>query len=292
MSAARAAKGAGALLLTPGAGSDRNQPSLRAIEAAVAPLPVARIDFPYRREGRRAPDRADKLIACVVEEAASLAASAEVAPERIVLGGRSMGGRICSMAVAAGLPAAGLVLISYPLHPPGKPERLRTEHLPELRVPCLFVSGDRDAFGTPDELDGRDRHDPGSGHARVDPGRPPRPQRCRRDDRGRRRRLAREPARGAGPRRSSARVSARVLDVSLSPRSSPQQRTVLAGRFARSSPVASLLRDDGDGDAEREERGEVLDVLVAHADAALTTPVARCWMRRSCRGCRAGRARR
>jgi uncharacterized protein len=152
VSAARAAGDPGALLLTPGAGSDRNHASLRAIEAAVAPLPVARVDFPYRREGRRAPDRADKLIACVVEEAASLAASAGVAPERIVLGGRSMGGRMCSMAVAAGLPAAGLVLVSYPLHPPGKPDRLRTEHLPELRVPCLFVSGDRDAFGTPDEL--------------------------------------------------------------------------------------------------------------------------------------------
>ncbi len=63
-----------------------------------------------------------------------------------------MGGRMCSMAVAEGMPAAGLVLISYPLHPPGKPERLRTEHFPALAVPCLFVSGTRDAFGTPEEL--------------------------------------------------------------------------------------------------------------------------------------------
>jgi predicted alpha/beta-hydrolase family hydrolase len=144
----------GALLLTPGAGSDRNHSSLLAIEAAVSPLPVARVDFPYRRAGRRAPDRADKLVACVVEEAAELASSARVRPDRIVLGGRSMGGRMCSMAVAQGLPAAGLVLISYPLHPPGKPERLRTQHLGDLHVPCLFVSGDRDAFGTPEELVG------------------------------------------------------------------------------------------------------------------------------------------
>ena len=57
------------------------------------------------------------------------------------------------MAVADGLPAAGLVLISYPLHPPGRPDRLRIEHLPALEVPCLFVSGTRDAFGTPDELE-------------------------------------------------------------------------------------------------------------------------------------------
>jgi len=142
----------GALLLTPGAGSDRNQPSLVAIEEAVAPLPVARIDFPYRREGRKAPDRAPKLIACVEEEAAALVAKAGVEPNQLALGGRSMGGRICSMAVAEGLPAAALVLISYPLHPPGRPDRLRIEHLPQLKVPCLFVSGTRDPFGTPDEL--------------------------------------------------------------------------------------------------------------------------------------------
>jgi hypothetical protein len=64
-----------------------------------------------------------------------------------------MGGRICSMAVADGLPAAGLVLICYPLHPPGKPEQLRVEHLPKLTMPCLFVSGTRDQFGTPAELE-------------------------------------------------------------------------------------------------------------------------------------------
>jgi predicted alpha/beta-hydrolase family hydrolase len=64
-----------------------------------------------------------------------------------------MGGRICSMAVAEGLPALALVLIAYPLHPPGKPEKSRTEHLSALQVPCLFVSGTRDAFGTPAELE-------------------------------------------------------------------------------------------------------------------------------------------
>ena len=56
------------------------------------------------------------------------------------------------MAVADGLPAAALVLISYPLHPPGRPDNLRTEHLPALTVPCLFVQGTRDPFGSPDEL--------------------------------------------------------------------------------------------------------------------------------------------
>lgn len=144
---------AGAVLLFPGAGSDSSHASLVAIEHAVRPLPAARADFPYRREGRRAPDRPPKLIACVREQAAALADRVGVAVGRLVLGGRSMGGRMCSMAVAEGLPAAGLVLVSYPLHPPGKPERLRVEHLPALHVPCLFVSGTRDPFGSPAELE-------------------------------------------------------------------------------------------------------------------------------------------
>ncbi|HEX8803223.1 MAG TPA: alpha/beta family hydrolase [Acidimicrobiales bacterium] len=142
---------AGALLLFPGAGSGRDQSTLVALDEGLD-LPVARADFPYRKAGRRAPDRPPTLVACVREEAAALAASAGVAPESVVLGGRSMGGRMCSMAVAEGLPAAGLVLIAYPLHPPGRPDRLRVEHLPKIDVPCLFVSGDRDPFGAPDEL--------------------------------------------------------------------------------------------------------------------------------------------
>lgn len=153
MTTRRRAASPGAVLLFPGAGSAASHPSLVAIEEALAPMPVARADFPYRREGRRAPDRAPKLLASVVEEAGLLANRTGIDPARIVLGGRSMGGRMCSMAVADGLPAAGLVMLSYPLHPPGKPERLRIEHLPEVRVPCLFVSGTRDAFGTPAELE-------------------------------------------------------------------------------------------------------------------------------------------
>jgi predicted alpha/beta-hydrolase family hydrolase len=155
------ATGPAALLLFPGAGSSAANPSLVAIEEAVAPLPVARRDFPYRREGRRAPDRPPKLLACVVEEAGLLAESAGVAPERIVLGGRSMGGRMCSMAVADGLPAAALVLIAYPLHPPGKPDNLRIEHLPKLDLPVLFVSGTKDPFGSPKELEHHAKAIPG-----------------------------------------------------------------------------------------------------------------------------------
>ncbi|CAN5241829.1 dienelactone hydrolase family protein [soil metagenome] len=141
------------LLLTPGAGSGRDHPTLVAIERAVAPLPVARVDFPYRREGRKAPDQAPKLIASVAADAEAFAGSVGLAADRLLLGGRSMGGRMCSMAVAEGLPAAGLVLVAYPLHPPGKPDKLRVEHLGDITVPCLFVSGTRDPFGTRAELE-------------------------------------------------------------------------------------------------------------------------------------------
>lgn len=142
------------LLLTPGAGAGRDQSSLVAIEEAVAPAGVAveRMDFPYRLAGRKAPDRPPVLLAAVREGAARLAA-AGLPPERIALGGRSMGGRICSMAAAEGLPCLALVLVSYPLHPPGRPDRLRVEHFPQLTVPCLFASGTRDAFATPAELE-------------------------------------------------------------------------------------------------------------------------------------------
>ncbi len=143
----------GGLLLTPGAGSSADHPTLVALEDGLAPTPVARIDFPYRREGRRAPDRAPKLIACIEEEATAAVDRWGIEPGALALGGRSMGGRMCSMAVAEGLPAVGLVLLSYPLHPPGKPERLRVEHFPALDLPCLFVGGTRDPFGTPEEFE-------------------------------------------------------------------------------------------------------------------------------------------
>jgi predicted alpha/beta-hydrolase family hydrolase len=137
------------LLLTPGASATREQPSLVALDEAVSTLGVIveRMDFPYVQAGRRAPDRPPVLLLGGRDGADRLGV------DDLFLGGRSMGGRICSMAVADGLPACGLVLVSYPLHPPGKPEKLRTEHFPRLEVPCLFVSGTRDTFGTPSELE-------------------------------------------------------------------------------------------------------------------------------------------
>lgn len=142
-----------AVVLFPGAGSDSSHPSLVAIERALAPHRVVRADFPYRLAGRKAPDRTPVLLAAVREQIAALPDD-----EPLVLGGRSMGGRMCSL-IAAGADGEpppsnlkGLVLVCYPLHPPGKPDQRRVEHLPDIRVPTLFISGDRDAFGTPDEL--------------------------------------------------------------------------------------------------------------------------------------------
>jgi len=95
------------------------------------------------------------LVACVKEEVRAFARELGVPTSRIAVGGRSMGGRMCSMAVADTddpLRVAALVLVSYPLHPPAQPEKKRTAHLPGVTVPVLCISGTRDTFGTTAEL--------------------------------------------------------------------------------------------------------------------------------------------
>ncbi len=147
------ARSVAGVVLTPGAGADRDHPTLVALEAALAPLPVLRMNFANRERGAKGPERAEAAVPYLRERADAWAAELGADPGRLVLGGRSFGGRMASMAVAQGQPAAGLVLLSYPLHPPGKPDRLRIEHLPAIHVPVLAVSGDRDPFGSPDELE-------------------------------------------------------------------------------------------------------------------------------------------
>ncbi len=147
--------GIAGLLLTPGAGAGRDQPALVAVDEAVTErgLAVERIEFPGRTAGRRVPDRPEVCIASVRAATLGLAKRLGVTTSAVAVGGRSMGGRMCSMAASEGLEVAALVLISYPLHPARAPERLRTGHFPSLHVPCLFVSGRRDALGTPDEME-------------------------------------------------------------------------------------------------------------------------------------------
>jgi predicted alpha/beta-hydrolase family hydrolase len=132
---------------------------------ALSPLPVARHDFPYRLAGKPFPDKAPVLVTSVKEHVRAFAESLGVSTSKIVIGGRSMGGRMCSMAVADGndpLEVAGLVLVSYPLHPPKKPDALRVEHLPRVSVPTLCISGTKDNFGTPEELEAAFAVVPGS----------------------------------------------------------------------------------------------------------------------------------
>lgn len=143
------------LVLFPGAGSSSEQSTLLAIEHAVLPVPTFRRDFPYRRAGRKMPDRAQVLVQSVVDEVRAVAELLQCATTDLVIGGRSMGGRMCTMAIAeatGGFAVGGVICVSYPLHPPKKPSQLRVEHLPRMNVPCLFVSGTRDEFGSTEEL--------------------------------------------------------------------------------------------------------------------------------------------
>jgi len=141
-----------AVLLAHGAGADLEAPALVAVAAALAErgIPSLRFNYPYRDAGKKAPDRPAVLLAATRAAAADLAKRTKLDPERLVVGGRSMGGRYCSLVVADAddpLPALGLLLLGYPLHPAGKPDQPRVEHLGRIRVPTLFVSGTRDALG-------------------------------------------------------------------------------------------------------------------------------------------------
>ena len=134
----------------PGSGSNLHDPfgAFLASELARQAIQCLRFQFPYMEAGRKAPDRNSVL------ESAWLAAiaMAQRLSEHVVVGGRSMGGRIASQVVAQGAQVDCLALFAFPLHPPGRPDRLRGEHLPSITVPTLFCSGTRDAFGSPEEL--------------------------------------------------------------------------------------------------------------------------------------------
>jgi len=114
-------------------------------------LRVARFEFPYmanrrRGGGRRAPDREPVLRRCWLDVILRLGGGGQV-----VIGGKSMGGRIASL-VAGEAGARGLLCLGYPFHPPGEPARLRTSHLESFAVPALIVQGTRDPFGSPEEV--------------------------------------------------------------------------------------------------------------------------------------------
>ncbi|MRX44563.1 alpha/beta hydrolase family protein [Agromyces kandeliae] len=141
------------LVVAHGAGAGKDHPFLTGFCRAIGGLDVAtlRFDFPYRVAGRRFPDRPPVAIAtwrAVMAAARDEAGDAEP----VWASGKSFGGRMASMAVAEGMDAAGLVFLGYPLHPPGRPEKTRDEHLPQLAgVPMLFLQGRNDPFAIPNE---------------------------------------------------------------------------------------------------------------------------------------------
>lgn len=142
------------VLLTHGAGGDLDGEGLVALAEVLAGLghPVVRVNLPHRELGRRGAPRVDRSVGAFRQIVA--AASDHLAERRPwILGGKSYGGRVASMAVADGLEAAGLLFYGYPLHPPGKPDQLRVAHWPAIGVRCLFLQGDRDTFCDLDLLD-------------------------------------------------------------------------------------------------------------------------------------------
>jgi predicted alpha/beta-hydrolase family hydrolase len=145
-----------ALILAHGAGAGQRHPFMTGFAGALAgrDLDVVTFNFLYTEQKRRIPDRAPALEACYRAVIAHVVANLASASARLVIGGKSMGGRIATQVAAAEepLPIDGLVLLGYPLHPPGRPEQRRDAHLPQVGHPMLFVQGSRDAFGTPGEL--------------------------------------------------------------------------------------------------------------------------------------------
>ena len=146
-----------AVLLAHGAGANHQARPLVAVAEALAAagIPSLRFDYPYMAAGRRAPDPPRVLAQATRSAASELAEASGVPLERLVLGGRSMGGRIASLIVADDeepQPALGLLLLGYPLHPSGEPERRRDGHFARLDLPVCFVSGTRDALAPRAEL--------------------------------------------------------------------------------------------------------------------------------------------
>ncbi|TLM82519.1 alpha/beta family hydrolase [Pseudarthrobacter sp. NamE5] len=149
----RPANPSATVVVAHGAGAGMEHPFLHGFTDGLNALGLAtlRFNFPYREAGRKFPDLPPAAIAAW---RAAMAAAAEQAEGHgdtgpVWAAGKSFGGRMASMAVAEGMEAAGLVYLGYPLHPPGKPDKLRDEHLYGVTVPMLFLQGSRDTFATP-----------------------------------------------------------------------------------------------------------------------------------------------
>jgi predicted alpha/beta-hydrolase family hydrolase len=143
------------LVLGHGAGANQTSSFIVAFATTLAArgITVVTFNFLYSEYRRRVPDPSSKLEACYRAVIEAVRSRAAYKPGKLAIGGKSMGGRIASQVAAGDVgELAGLVFLGYPLHPPGRIDRLRAAHLRDVRAPMLFVQGSRDAFGTPDEL--------------------------------------------------------------------------------------------------------------------------------------------
>ena len=134
------------VILAHGAGNDMNTPFLSAVQEGLAArgYVCVKFNFAYTEAGRRAPDRTPVLEDCYRHVVAAIRSDPRIGAQRIVIGGKSMGGRMASHLAAQGEAVAGLLFLGYPLHPPGKDAQLRVAHLPKITVPMLFFAGTRD----------------------------------------------------------------------------------------------------------------------------------------------------
>jgi len=144
-----------ALILGHGAGAGQTSDFMKsfAVGLAARGIDIVTFNFLYTEQGRRLPDPNDRLEACWPTVIDAVRARITSDGDALAIGGKSMGGRIASQVAAAGIGGlAGLVFLGYPLHPPGRPDRLRSKHLSAIRAPMLFVQGSRDPFGSLEEL--------------------------------------------------------------------------------------------------------------------------------------------
>ena len=146
VSLARPRRSKATAIIAHGAGGTMDTPSIVGVQEQLAAngITAARFNFLYSEKKKRSPDKQPALVATWRLVADWV--KKQVKPKKLFLSGRSMGGRMASYLVAEGYPCDGVFFLAYPLHPPGKPERQRKDHLPKIKVPMLFVSGTRDAL--------------------------------------------------------------------------------------------------------------------------------------------------
>lgn len=143
------------LILGHGAGANQLSGFMRLFATGLAErgVDVVTFNFLYTEQGRKIPDPAPRLESCYRAVIGVALKHNKLKGNRLAIGGKSMGGRIASQVAAQnGENIAGVVFLGYPLHPPGRPEKMRSEHLPKIKAPMLFVQGSRDAFGTREEI--------------------------------------------------------------------------------------------------------------------------------------------